>query len=197
MTIIERLRARFFAPVFPGNPHEPAARRLYESLVAQAREPAFYRDCAVPDSVDGRFDLLVLHAWLVMRRLKDAPPPAAELSQTLFDLLFFDLDQSVRVSGVGDLKVGPKIAAMGRAFYGRIAAYDVALAEAEAAGRSEALAAALRRNLYRGAEVPAAVPPAMAGYLQRQLDALAVQGDAELLAGRLTFTAPPAVEAAV
>ncbi len=198
MTLIDRMRARFFAPIFPGNRFEPAARGLYESVVAQAREPAFYRDLAVPDTVDGRFDLLVLHAYLVMRRLKSAPPPAAELSQTLFDLLFFDMDQSVRVSGVGDLKVGPKVTAMGRAFYGRVEAYDAALAE-DAAGagsggersRPEALCGALNRNLYRGVAVQAATLRAVAGYLHRQIAELDGQDDAALLAGRLRFAPPP------
>lgn len=189
--MFDRLRARFFAPVFPGNRHEGAARGLYEAVVAQARHPFFYRDCAVPDTVDGRFDLLVLHAWLVMRRLKEAPPPADAVSQTLFDLLFFDMDQSVRVSGVGDLKVGPKVSAMGRAFFGRIEAYDRALAETADASRAAALSDALRRNLYRGADVPAASPEAVAGYLQRELAALAAQPDADLLAGRLRFSSLP------
>lgn len=200
MTLLDRLRARLFAPIFPGNRHEPAARGLYEAIVAQARQPAFYRDCAVPDSVDGRFDLLVLHAWLAMRRLRGAPAPAAELSQTLFDLLFFDMDQSVRVSGVGDLKVGPKVTAMGRAFYGRIEAYDRALAEAEAGGEAEgagdALAEALKRNLYRGGAVPEAAPAAVAAYLRRQLAELEAQPDAALLEGRLRFGAPPGADAA-
>lgn len=190
MTLLDRLRARFFAPIFPGNRHEPAARGLYEAIVAQARQPAFYRHCGVADSVDGRFDLLVLHAWLVMRRLRDAPAPAAELSQTLFDLLFFDMDQSVRVSGTGDLKVGPKVTAMGRAFYGRIGAYDRAL-EDQPSGGGDALAEALKRNLYRGAAVPEAAPAAVAGYLRRQLAALEAQPDAALLEGRLRFEPPP------
>ncbi|SMF43362.1 cytochrome b pre-mRNA-processing protein 3 [Tistlia consotensis] len=194
MTLLDRLKARYFAPIFPGNPHEAAARGLYEAVVAQARQPVFYRDCAVADSVDGRFDLLVLHAWLVMRRLREAPAPAAAVSQTLFDLLFFDMDQSVRVSGVGDLKVGPKVTAMGRAFYGRVEAYDRALAGEAAGGGSageDALAEALRRNLYRGAPVPAAAVEAVAAYLRRQIEALAGQPDAALLAGRPAFAAAP------
>ena len=190
MSLIARLRARYFAPVFPGNPHEAAARGLYEAIVAQTRAPGFYRDCAVPDSVDGRFDLLVLHAWLVMRRLKQASPPAAELSQTLFDLLFYDMDQSVRVSGVGDLKVGPRLAAMARAFYGRIAAYDRALEEEGAA-----LAEALRRNLFRGAPVEGRILDSVCGYLRRQIAELEAQETAALLAGRVRFSAPPDVPA--
>lgn len=187
MSLIERLRARYFSPIFPGNPHEAAARGLYDAIVAQARAPSFYRDCSVSDSVDGRFDLLILHAFLVMRRLRRAPEPAAAVSQTLFDLLFYDMDQSVRVSGVGDLKVGPRVAAMARAFYGRIEAYERALAQAGDA----ALAEALRRNLYRGAAVAPAVLESLARYLRRQLAELDSQDDDALLAGRLRFSAPP------
>ncbi len=108
-------------------------------IVTQAREPLFYRDLGVPDTVNGRFDLLVLHLWMVLRRLRPAPDGVG-LSQALFDRFCDDMDANLREMGVGDLTVPKRMQAFGEAFYGRVAAYDVALAAGE-----EPLAQALAR----------------------------------------------------
>src|SRR4030088_1906182 len=94
---------------------------IYGMIVTQAREPLFYRDLGVPDTVNGRFDLLVLHLWMVLRRLK---PMAAggELSQGLFDRVCDVLDASLREMGVGDLTVPNRMQASGAPFYGRAGA---------------------------------------------------------------------------
>lgn len=182
-----RLREKL-GRVFPNNPQEDKARALYVAIVAQARQPEFYARLGVPDSVDGRFEMLVLHCYLVLRRLRAAQPESQALAQTLFDTLIYDMDQSIRESGVGDLKVGPRLRQMAEAFYGRIKAYDAGLAEAEGA----ALEAALRRNLYgTAAEAPEAGPAAMAAYLRRQDAALAEQETAALLRGEVVFLPPP------
>lgn len=183
MTLLDRFRR-----VFPGNPQEEFARALYVAIVAQARQPVFYARLGVPDSVDGRFELLLLHCFLVLRRLRAARAETAELAQTLFDTLIYDMDQSIRESGVGDLKVGPKLQQMAEAFYGRIKAYDEGFdAEGDAV-----LEAALRRNLYGTAEgVPETATSEMAGYLRRQDATLARQETAALRRGEIAFAAPP------
>ena len=99
---------------------------IYGMIVTQAREPLFYRDLGVPDTVNGRFDLLLLHLWLVLRRLKSAEGGTA-LSQALFDHFCNDMDDNLREMGVGDLTVPKRMQAFGEAFYGRTAAYDLAL----------------------------------------------------------------------
>jgi len=86
--------------------YEDPARDLFERIAAQSREPSFYGACGLPDSVDGRFDLLVLHVFLVMHRLKQDHVRTAELSQALFDVLFENMDESLRVLGAGDMGVG-------------------------------------------------------------------------------------------
>ncbi|MEX0924305.1 MAG: ubiquinol-cytochrome C chaperone family protein [Rhodovibrionaceae bacterium] len=173
--------------VFPNNPQEDKARALYVALVAQARQPAFYARLGVPDSVDGRFEMLILHCYLVLRRLRAAQPKGQALAQTLFDTLIYDMDQSIRESGVGDLKVGPRLRQMAEAFYGRIKAYDAGLAE-----EGPALEAALRRNLYgTAAEFPESGPAEMAGYLRWQDAALSEQATAALLCGEIAFAPPP------
>ena len=115
-------------------------RALYESLVSRAREPVFFTGFGVADSLDGRFDVLVLHAWLALVELK-----GSELAQSLTDTIFTGFDEAMREQGVGDIGIGHKLKAMARAFYGRMAAYD-------GANSQEALALALAKNLWRGGE---------------------------------------------
>ena len=164
-----------------------AAHALYVALVGQAREPVFYRDWGVPDSLDGRFDMIVLHAFLVMRRLGAEGEAGAALSQALFDVMFSDMDQNLRELGVGDLAVGRRVKTMARGFYGRVKAYDEGLARPD----DTALAAALRRNLYATADATPAQVAAMAGYLRQAVAALGAQDAGELVAGRPRFPAPP------
>ena len=117
---------------------------IYGMIVTQAREPLFYRDLGVPDTVNGRFDLIVLHLWMVLRRLGEIAG-VTELSQALFDHFCADMDANLREMAVGDLTVPKKMQAFGEAFYGRIAAYDMALTDSP-----EALAQAIGRNVLDG-----------------------------------------------
>jgi cytochrome b pre-mRNA-processing protein 3 len=113
-------------------------------IVTQAREPLFYRDLGVPDTVNGRFDLIVLHLWTVLRRLRE-DAGTGELAQALFDRFCADMDDNLREMAIGDLAVPKKMQAFGEAFYGRIAAYDMALTDSP-----EALAQAIGRNILDG-----------------------------------------------
>ena len=169
------------------DPGLAAARDLYIAVVEQSRREDFYRVCGVPDSVDGRFELIVLHVFLVLRRLKQAPERAGELGQALFDVLFQDMDASLREMGVGDLSVGKKVKDMAEAFYGRVAAYEVALD----AGDRTAVQRALERNLLGTTEVSEAQLAGLADYLTEamgELDALPID---EMLAGTVSFPDPP------
>ena len=126
-------------------------QRLYDGLVSRAREPVFFQDFGVADSLDGRFDMLAFHAWLVLRELN-----GSELAQSLTDMIFSGFDEAMREQGVGDIGIGHKLKAMAKAFYGRMAAYDGAKNEDE-------LAAALAKNLWRGA-TPDAPAKTLAAY---------------------------------
>src|ERR1700751_3828234 len=117
---------------------------IYGMIVTRAREPLFYRDLGVPDTVNGRFDLLLMHLWLVLRRLKSVGSGTA-LSQALFDHFCADMDDNLREMGVGDLTVPKRMQAFGEAFYGRTAAYDLALTDSD-----EALAQSLCKNILNG-----------------------------------------------
>src|SRR5690348_5864237 len=117
---------------------------IYGMIVTQAREALFYQDLGVPDTVNGRFDLLLLHLWMVLRRLRPIAG-GVELAQALFDRFCADMDANLREMGVGDLAVPKRMRAFGEAFYGRSAAYDLALSDS-----SDALAEALCRNILDG-----------------------------------------------
>jgi cytochrome b pre-mRNA-processing protein 3 len=155
---------------------------IYGMIVTQAREPSFYRDLAVPDTVNGRFDLLVLHLWLVLRRLR-ATAGTAGLSQALFDRFCNDMDDNLREMGVGDLTVPKRMQAFGEAFYGRTAAYDLALEAGE-----EPLAQALCKNILNGEGIENARRLAL--YARAAMASLAGQNEAALLAASWKFPSP-------
>jgi cytochrome b pre-mRNA-processing protein 3 len=125
-------------------PSRQTIETIYGMIVAQAREPAFYLGYKVPDTVNGRLDLLILNLWLVLRRLRTVADGPA-LSQALFDRFCADMDANLREMGVGDLTVPKRMQAFGEAFYGRSAAYDLAFDS----GRDD-LALALLRNVLDG-----------------------------------------------
>ncbi len=166
---------------------EEAAHRIYFSLVEQARQPGFYLSCGVPDTADGRFDMIILHAFLLLRRLKKDHEQTAELAQELFDLMFADMDQNLREMGVGDLAVGKRIKGMAAAFYGRAAAYEAGLG-----ANDSALEEALRRNLYRKARPEAGQLAAVAGYMRDESARLDGAGVDSLMAGNVVFGPAPA-----
>lgn len=181
-----------FARLFRRRAAPSKAGHLYAGIVAQARESSFYTDCGVPDSFDGRFEMVALHGFLVLHRLKAATDPAAAgLAQDLVDVLFADMDRTFREMGAADLGVGRRVQRTAEALYGRIAAYDNGLAES-----APVLEDALSRNVY-GTLAPAAQPAAsvlarLADYVRDASRALAEISDEELVAGNVRFRPPPA-----
>lgn len=164
-----------------------AAEALYGASVAQARLPIFYQAWQVPDTVDGRFEMVAFHVFLVLHRLKSAGPAAQPLAQALFDTMFADMDRSLREMGATDLGVGRRVKEMAKGFYGRIAAYEAGLGDSGPALLEEAL----RRNAYgtlkqTGQPSPQALS-ALALYMRACVAALAVQGENDLLSGKLGF----------
>lgn len=133
--------------LFRKDPRRPVIAALHRRIVAAARRPDLYGALGVPDTLEGRFEVLTLHIVLVLDALRGLPPPADEVSQELVDAVFRELEASLREMGVGDVAVPKRMKALAQAFYGRAGAYDAALA----AGDETALAAALARNVYSGA----------------------------------------------
>ena len=123
--------------------YKPDASLIYQAIVRQSREVQFYTKCGVPDTPTGRFELISLHSFVFMKRLKVLGGEAEALSQALFDYMFADIDINLREMGVGDIGVGKKIKSLAAAYYGRIKSYETALKKGESAIKES-----LTRNLY-------------------------------------------------
>ena len=179
-------------PRFGRAPRAPdTISALYGMIVAQARLPCFYRDYAVADTVNGRFDLIVLHLALVIERLtQDAGLQG--LGQGLFDRFCQDMDHNLREMGVGDLKVPKEMQRMGEAFYGRARAYRAALSAADA---GQALVETVTRNIYGGSPASPAVAGRLAAYIWATVRDLKGQDQAGLAAGTVRFPDPSAIPA--
>jgi cytochrome b pre-mRNA-processing protein 3 len=159
---------------------------IYGMIVAKAREPLFYKDLGVPDTVDGRFDLILLHMWMVLRRLRQGGG-APDRAQALFDRFCVDMDDNLREMGVGDLTVPKRMQAFGEAFYGRAAAYDLALSEGRENDRGP-LAQAICKNILNGEGIENA--HGLAAYVQATLARLGCLDDAAFLGASWTFPPP-------
>ena len=150
------------------------AEALYAAIVAAARQPQFYRDLGVPDTVDGRFDMLVLHLALVVARLRGERDG---LRQELVNQFTTDMDDNVRELGAGDLGVAKRVRSMAEAFQGRYTAYDAAQDLPE-------MAAAVNRNIYAGS----APSDTLALYALQARKRLAAQLTDDIVAGKPQFT---------
>jgi cytochrome b pre-mRNA-processing protein 3 len=177
-------------PWFWRRPDDAKIRAFYGMIVAQARSHAFYTTYEVPDSVDGRFDMIVLHLVLAMRRIGGETPEQQKFNQALFDQLCRDLDGNLREMGIGDLAVPKKMRDFGGAFYGRQTAYLTALAQPDA----DALVNALGRNIF-GTSGDTDRARRLAAYVRAAVRALDAQNDATLLAGTIAFPDPEASSA--
>jgi cytochrome b pre-mRNA-processing protein 3 len=172
---------RLFRPRF----HPTTIDSLYGVIVAQARVPDFYEEFGVADSVDGRFELIVLHVALLTRRLRREPEGAA-LASALVDRFGRDMDDNLREMGVGDLTVPKKMKRMFEALYGRTRIYQSALDETG----SDTLEAALARNVFGGRGGAVA---ALAAYVRRAAGELDAAEGGQILTGQLAFPAPRAI----
>jgi cytochrome b pre-mRNA-processing protein 3 len=187
--------------ILPGFRRRSQARiiaALYGAVVAQARSPVFYAVYGVPDTVEGRFDLIVLHLVLLLRRLgqetgKETDPGKSlgqnlgqSLGQDLFDEFCRDLDANLREMGVGDLAVPKRMQRFAEAFYGRQSVYGEALAAADRGDFEKALA----RNIYQGSEGDDAAR--LAQYARAVVADLDSQRDDALNRGDVTFVSPKA-----
>jgi cytochrome b pre-mRNA-processing protein 3 len=168
-------------------PRQARIDGLYGTIVAQARLPVFYAAYGVLDTVEGRFEMLVLHQALVARRLAREPATRV-LGSALFDRFCRDLDHNLREMGVGDLTVPKKMQAFAEAYLGRARAYDRALS----AGDSDACAAAVARNVF-GVATAGAGARRLARYMEQSARSLEMLDASALLQGALQFPDPMAI----
>lgn len=150
--------------LFRRSGNEAIIDRLYAAVVAASRHPALYVEMGIPDTFEGRFDSLTLHASLVVRRLRDDQSPGPDMAQNLVDTIFRHFDRTLREMGVGDTSVPKRMKGLAEAFLGRCTAYDQALR-----GGGGELSACLQRNVYRAPRDGAA----LARYVESSALALA------------------------
>lgn len=159
-----------------------AVDEIYRKIVEQARAPHFYAELEVPDTVDGRFEQVALHTFLVLRRMKPGVGGKGDISQALFDVMFEDMDLSLREMGAGDMGVGKRVKAMVQAFYGRVASYEEGLSADDST-----LDAALARNVYGTTDPAPESVSALAEYVRSQDAHLAGIEIAAVQSGNFTF----------
>ena len=174
-----------------GSPRADTIQGLYGAIVAQGREPVFYADYGVADTPEGRFDMILLHLILLVRRLRREPPPVRALGQGVFDLFCRDMDHSFREMGIGDLAVPKHMRRVAEAFYGRATAYDAAIADAD----EEQLAAVLARNIFPRSSAPPAGARRLGRYVRRAIDELDRQDPGGFAQARVSFPDPGLIPA--
>jgi len=161
------------------------ARDRYREIAGQARDPAFYLSFGVPDTLDGRFEMLCLHAFLVFRHLKDAGEGAKNLAQAIYDEMFQDLDASLRDLGAADMGLGRRIKAMTEGLNGRIQAYQRGLE-----GSHGELRQAIERNVFGTVKARPEDVEAMTRYFEEADRKLGGMGSERLAAGPIIFPKP-------
>lgn len=174
-----------FRLFWQADPDREIGRALYKSIANQARSPEFYTRFAVPDTIDGRFDVLVLHGFAVMAALKECGKDGERIGTHLATAIFESLEEALRELGSGDIGISRRIKAMANAFYGRLAVYSSAMNESE-------MKEALVRNLYRSESGHDADARLLARYMLVSLENLRTpDAKMDLLKGNLVFDPLP------
>lgn len=181
----------FFFPILPKSRRARAsAKKLYSHCVEQARQPIFYSEMGVPDTIDGRFDMIALHAGLVVNRLRREGRTGDRIAQAVFDEMFLNMEISCRQIGIGDLSVPKHIKRMMKAFQGRALHYEDAVKVGQ-----NAVAEVLKRNLYATTEMPSPVILAlMADYVTESHKRVNNLGLEEMERGVVSFAPLPNIE---
>lgn len=167
---------------------EPPARTLYAAIVARARRPELFLEWGVPDTASGRFEVLALHLFLVMHRLR-AEDRLSAFARALSEEAVLDMDRNLREMGVGDLSVGRKVKSLAEALYGRFGAYAEGVE-----GDDAALSDALRRNFFVETQGTPDALSAVAQFVRREAAILAETDASILLEGRLPDAAMSMIE---
>jgi cytochrome b pre-mRNA-processing protein 3 len=178
-------------PLFARAQRATSIEALYGAIVAQARSPVFYLQYGIPDTVNGRFEMIVLHLAMVLDRLASEPQSLRSIGQAAFDMFCQDMDDQLRESGVGDLAVPKKMRRVAEAFYGRQEVYHTAMSAAGA----QALRDAILRNVYSGIPEASLGAERLAAYMREAVHRLAAQDAAAFAQCRLAWPDPDAIAA--
>lgn len=167
-----------FKKVFTPSSSQQSAYLAYCALVEQSRKPFFYNEGGVEDSIDGRFDVIVLHMFLLTQRLQKESP---EFLRNVWEAFFYDMDRNLREMGVSDTGVGKRIKKMVQAFYGRMDVYEKSVSNTEEFKES------LVRNLYRDKEIRADKIDKIVEYVKRNIEYFQEQSITDIESGKILF----------
>ncbi|MDG1995043.1 MAG: ubiquinol-cytochrome C chaperone family protein [Emcibacteraceae bacterium] len=174
--------------IFKNKKLNDSAHGLFSSVINQSREKVFYEKFLVEDSLDGRFDLMALHMALLLDKfdrndeLRDVP----KMKRIIQEIMFDNLDLTLREIGVGDLGVGKKIKIMAEAFYGRMMVYQELLSKNNVVEMTEAI----KRNLYRGKDIDESTVEEMTSYMFVQYENTKEQDIDKIMSGEIVFSVP-------
>jgi cytochrome b pre-mRNA-processing protein 3 len=182
--------------IFRNRQRDALVSRLYGEIAAQARHPKLYLDYAVPDTIEGRYDMMVLHAFLALRRLGQGDEDNRRLAQELCDRFFTEMDRAFREMGVGDLGVPKRMQSIAEVYAGASGAYAAALEEGGDGISGAALVSALSRNVYDG-DAGADHAIRLADYVRSCERRLAATSLSTLVEQGLAFESPQAADGAV
>ncbi|HPF46424.1 MAG: hypothetical protein KDF58_02295 [Alphaproteobacteria bacterium] len=178
-----------FGFLFNGKRLNDSGQGLFLSIIEQSRLPYFYADLEVADSIDGRFDVMVLHMAILLDELdkhNDEIPEAMKLRRIVQEIMFDNLDLTLREIGVGDLGVGKKIKVMAEAFYGRVKTYqELFLSE-----NIEKMSEALKRNVYRDGDIDKKVLSQFSTYIFKLRHDVSNQPIWDIMKGKIIFLKP-------
>ena len=164
------------------------ARDLYGVIVTQARQQEFYADLGIPDTAAGHYEMIVVHLFVVLERLRSEPKAHGTLAQLLIESFVSDMDDSLREMGAGDMSVPKKVRRAAAGLYERSGVYREALA----AGDRSALARPLARYVYDHEDSDWR-SEALAGYVGKAMAGLLEQDGIQVVAGRIAFPAVGAI----
>lgn len=173
----------FLSRLFGGRADRQSLKPLYDSIVAVSRDPAWYRDGGVADTLDGRFDMLTAITALVLLRLEKEGEAQREASVKLTELFIDDMDSTLRQIGIGDFVVGKHVGRMMGALGGRLGAFRDVAASGESTG--DLWEPPVRRNLFHDAPDDARAPQRIAERLAAFNSALADVPATRLIAGEI------------
>jgi cytochrome b pre-mRNA-processing protein 3 len=174
---------RFFARFFAKDEARRSVAALYGAVMAAARRPDLFEKTGLPDRFETRFELLALHMFLILARLKTEGAAGKSIMRALTEYMVDDLDRTLREAGIGDVGVAKRMKKLMSGFYGRVLAYEKALE----AGDEKEILRTLDRNLFAEVDTDVAKLETMRGYIFKQRAALAGQALSEFDEGRAPF----------
>ncbi len=164
---------------------ERIVERVYAEIVAQARQPAFYEQSGVPDTMEGRYEMMVLHVFLLLNRLRDADEKARDAAQAVCDHFFLEMDRAMREMGVGDLTVPKKMKKIAALYASRSQTYGDALSGEVDSRLAKALAKAIFDD-----ETKLDAGEALATYVRTSVTTLASREPMDLIERAVVFADP-------